>query len=366
MKHALESYDLEIKAVGPIFVGSGYEIQKKEYVFLNKSTVGVIDVEKLYQLVKKRNLTTDFENFMLKDSKEDLKHWIGRNRIPISEMEKCMKYTMNAGDIQMEKGRMQIMACAADPYGNPYIPGSSIKGMLRTILLCADILHNEKKYENEERPVFAALDDERAKRNTLLSKNIKSVEDKAFHTLERSDKKTDAVNDELSGIIISDSEPLSRKDIILCQKWEQHTDGSYKTLNLLRECVKPGTIIKSTITIDHTISGLQKGEIEEAIRLFYEMYYQVFQKKFPRNERGNENTAFLGGGSGFVSKTMIYALFGQKEGTVVTTKIFDRTRVPREHKHYRDPKLGVSPHILKCTKYNGKEYMMGECELTLH
>ena len=139
MKHALEAYDLEIKAVGPIFVGSGYEIQKKEYAFLNKNIVGVIDVEKLYQLAKKRYLTTDFENFMLKDVREDLKHWSIRNKISMSELEKCMKYTMNAGDIQMEKGRMQIMACAVDPYGNPYIPGSSIKGMLRTVLLCAII-----------------------------------------------------------------------------------------------------------------------------------------------------------------------------------------------------------------------------------
>ena len=365
MKHALEAYDLEIKAVGPIFVGSGYEIQKKEYAFLNKNIVGVIDVEKLYQLVKKRHLTTDFENFMLKDVREDLKHWSIRNKIPMSELEKCMKYTMNAGDIQMEKGRMQIMACAVDPYGNPYIPGSSIKGMLRTVLLCADILRNAEKYESEERPILAALNDERAKRNTVLARNIKSVEDKAFHTLKRSDRHSDAVNDELSGIIISDSEPLSRNDIILCQKWEQHTDGSYKTLNLLRECVKPGTVIKSTITIDHTISKLRKEEVEEAIHLFYKMYYQMFQRKFPRNEKGNDNTVFLGGGSGFVSKTMIYALFGQ-EGTRVTTMIFDKTRVPREHKHYQDTRLGVSPHILKCTKYNGKEYMMGQCELTLH
>ena len=62
---------------------------------------------------------------------------------------------------------------------------------------------------------------------------------------------------------------------------------------------------------------------------------------------------------------MIYALFGQ-EGTRVTTMIFDKTRVPREHKHYQDTRLGVSPHILKCTKYNGKEYMMGQCELMIH
>ena len=39
--------------------------------------------------------------------------------------------------------------------------------------------------------------------------------------------------------------------------------------------------------------------------------------------------------------------------------------MPREHKHDKDIGLGVSPHVLKCTKLNGKKYMMGQCELKL-
>lgn len=67
---------------------------------------------------------------------------------------------------------------------------------------------------------------------------------KGFCTLKHTDKE-DVEFDNMSGIIVGDSEPLSREDIVLCQKWEQHVDGSYKTLNLLRECIKPGTVIKA-------------------------------------------------------------------------------------------------------------------------
>lgn len=56
---------------------------------------------------------------MLEDAREDLKHWASRNKISKQELEDCMKYTVNAGDIQMEKGRMQIMAFVTDPYGTP-------------------------------------------------------------------------------------------------------------------------------------------------------------------------------------------------------------------------------------------------------
>ena len=48
MKQAIEKYNLELRVCGPVFVGCGYEIQKKEYLFLSQNTIGVIDPEKLY------------------------------------------------------------------------------------------------------------------------------------------------------------------------------------------------------------------------------------------------------------------------------------------------------------------------------
>ena len=136
-------------------------------------------------------------------------------------------------------------------------------------------------------------------------------------------------------------------------------------INLLRECIKPGTVIKSSLTIDETECNLKIEDILDAVKLFYEQYYQVFQSKFPRCDRGKPNTVFLGGGSGFVSKTVVYPMFGEKEGIEITKDIFDRTGVPQKHEHYKDTRMRVSPHILKCTRYQGKEYMMGQCEIDI-
>ena len=110
MNRSLKVYDLSLKVQGPVFVGSGYEIQKKEYLFLNRSTVGIVDAEKLYLLAKRRHLETELERFMVKDIKEDLKHWVQKNKIPTKEIESCMKYVLNAGDIQMERGKMQVLS----------------------------------------------------------------------------------------------------------------------------------------------------------------------------------------------------------------------------------------------------------------
>lgn len=363
MGQKLKTYHLELKVEGPVFIGSGSEIQKKEYLFLNKSTVGVADSVKLYQLAKKMHLERDFEKFMVQDTREDLKHWSIRNHVSQNELKKCMRYMVDAGDIQWNRGKMQIMSCMSDPYGNPYVPGSSLKGMLRTILLNADIIKNHHKYKFDMDQIQKELRGPRKSKN-ILSRNIVAIEKKAFTLNQMIDEEKVEI-DKMSGIIISDSEPLSRDDIILCQKWERHVDGTYKTLNLLRECIKPGTIIKSTLTIDETVSNLKIEDILEAVTLFYEQYYKVFQSKFRGSDWKNPHTVFLGGGSGFVSKTVVYSLFGEKQGIEIVKDIFDKTKVPENHKHYKDTRLGVSPHILKCTRYKGKEHMMGQCQINI-
>lgn len=50
----------------------------------------------------------------------------------------------------------------------------------------------------------------------------------------------------------------------------------------------------------------------ESVEIFYGTYYDVFQKKFSGTGRAAGNTVFLGGGSGFVSKTIVYALYGEE------------------------------------------------------
>lgn len=157
------------------------------------------------------------------------------------------------------------------------------------------------------------------------------------------------------------------KDVAVCQKWEQHVNGTEKTLNLMRECIRPGTVICCQLTIDETISPLTGEKLMEAVKVFYQRYEKAFQQHFPYQSVApiSDATVFLGGGSGFVSKTIIYDLFQQKEAVRVTKDIFRKTNVPREHKHDKDIGLGVSPHVMKCTKLNGKKYMMGQCELKL-
>lgn len=366
MKPYLKSYQVTLQALGPVFIGSGREIGKKEYIFLTQQEAAVPDMEKFYQALADRNKAAAFEDYLLGYSRDDLTAWLRKQKIRLAEIKPYMKYTLDCSDAVIERGvRLQLMECMKDAYGCPYIPGSSLKGMFRTILLGSDILKNPDKYRKAKSTLKRNAPVKKA-RNAYLGRDISDIEAAAFRTLERQGSKPkDAVNDCLQGFRVSDSEPLSLSSLMLSQRVELHTNGVEKKLPLLRECIRPGTKIQFTVTIDTSVCRITENMIFEAVRNFMDSYYRNFAAAFPQITKPKEDAVFLGGGSGFVSKTVIYPLFGKQDGIEVTQQVFDAVfgRLSRTHKHDRDRQFGASPHILKCTKYQGKTVQMGLCRI---
>lgn len=365
MNQYLKCYRVVMKTLAPVFIGSGREIGKKEYIFLNRGKVGIPDIEKLYGELCRLGKESAFEEYLLGRMNIDLTKWLKGQGIQISDVKPYLKYTLDCSDAVIGKDtkRLQLMECMKDAYGNPYIPGSSLKGMIRTILLGADILNMPQKYRNAKQNLKRNMDN-RASRTGYLKKDIGEIEGIAYRTLQRErTKPQDAVNDVLQGLIISDSEPLSVDTLALCQKIDVHIRGVEKQIPLLRECIKPDTEICFTITVDTQLCPFTEKDILDAAQTFMDNYYDCFLSAFAGIKKPGDREVFLGGGCGYVSKTVIYPLYGKREGIDVVPKIFEKTNVPRVHKHHLDREYGVSPHTMKCTKYLGKTYQMGLCRI---
>lgn len=368
MKRFIKVYDVVLTTKGPLFIGSGQEIKKKEYINIKQEKRVVIPrLDTMYSDICSMNRQREFEHFLLMDNKLELWDWMEQQRIPVSYVDRWKQYSLNCGDALIKrKAPIQIMACMKDSYGKPYVPGSSLKGMLRTILLAYDIMCDPGKYSRVKNEIYQETSymNDKPRRDRYLRNEARKTENLAFHKLSRTEKQSDMVNDIMSGIIVSDSTPLSTDDLVLCQKLEYHTDGTEHSLNLLRECVKPETKIHFQLTVDTDICSITEQEINAAIKSFIEIYYERFIKAFPDMDRPVEHTVWLGGGTGYISKTVTYALFGELAPEVVS-KIFQNTGVPYKHKHNNDVQLGVSPHILKLTQYQGKKYQFGMCDIQL-
>ena len=148
MKSPLKVFDIELTVRGPLFVGSGQELKKKEYIKLRGTNKVVIPkLGKMYKDLCDMGKQREYEKYMLTDNKTSLGDWIQNQRIPDKYIDSWKDYELHAGDAIIDKGKtLQIMTCVKDAYGNPYIPGSSLKGMLRTILLIQDICKNPGKF----------------------------------------------------------------------------------------------------------------------------------------------------------------------------------------------------------------------------
>ena len=371
MDSFLKQYYVTLHTIGPVFVGSGKQFNKKEYIIdKKKKEVLVFDMGKMFSGLEKRHMGSKFEDYLL-GGRVVLSKWFWDNNIRPAEYEKWVKYRIPCGDFFLKKGPLNVCECVMDAYGNPYIPGSSLKGMIRTIL-GAYWTYGSKQRDNWQREITRDIG-KMQKQNEFLKQQIGDIENDIFHTVQRMDekgrpvKKEDAVNDMMSGVIVSDSDPLTTRDLILCQKVDVDPDGKSHSINILRESIRPGGEIHFTLTIDTRICPVTKQDLLDAVAYFSERYYNEHLSKFKSADRPSEDTVWLGGGSGFHTKTIVSSVFDGKEALVNTCKILSKKKDPKtgKAKNENDVEKGVSPHMLKCTEYQRKRYVFGQCKLEI-
>ncbi len=371
MSSFLQHYKLVLHTEGPVFVGSGKELNKKEYLLDRyKKEILVFDIGKMCQGLERMHFGRKFENYLLGNDKIDgkagLYQWFKSNKISAKDYLPWVKYRLSCGDFLLEKNAINVFECIKDSYNNPYIPGSSLKGMLRTILL-SYMAHNAEECEKWGWHINGAMREYKGP-NKFLKEQIGEIETSIFHTIQRRDergkpvKNMNAVNDMMSGLVVSDSEPLSIEDLVLCQKADENLDGKSHNINMLRESIRPGVDICFSLTIDSQICSITKQNIMDAGGYFSDQYYNNYLSKFKSTDYPGNSTVWLGGGSGFHTKTIINSVFEEKQALSATTSILSKKK---DSKNRRDAELGVSPHILKCTEFEGKRYQFGQCRMEI-
>lgn len=370
MGNELQHYTFIIRTEGPVFIGSGRTIGKKEYIYDRRaSQVHIPNMEKMFAFFRKRGLLQEYEEYLL-SSKSDFVYWLKDNNISEREYMPWIAYSMDSGDAVMEqKSKKEILTSIKDAYGCPYVPGSSLKGALRTVLLGAVVLQKKERFaeERDELKRINLKDSSRFVAKNLQNNAVK-VEQHMFNRLKRNEKrKADAVNDMMSGLRIGDSEPLSVDDLTLCQKIDITVDGHEQALPIFRECIKPETEIRFPVTINPEYFPYSPHQIMRAATIFAQNYDKCFLNAFPLNGISGGGNLYLGGGCGYVSKTVSYPLLGSdsvKQVSDIINATLNRDAKIR-HKHRDDKNKGVSPHMLKCTQYDGRLYEMGACTLSI-
>ncbi|MCM1578180.1 MAG: type III-A CRISPR-associated RAMP protein Csm5 [Ruminococcus sp.] len=377
----IKHYTVTLTAAGPVHIGSGREISKKDCLYLsNERKVYILDSMKVFGGMKRSGLLKDYEKYLMDDSQKNFTFFIKSHNITPAEYKSWAAYTLpldGMGNTLTDSrsrggGSDNIAEFLKDSLGCPYIPGSSLKGALRTAIQGTLCERDREKYSGIADRISSA---ECRYRTSYLRSENRQLSEKLFHTVQADPKHPEnAVNDMFRGLRISDSKPLPAESLILCQKIDKLPDGTDKALPIKRECLKPGTKITFEMTIDRKYIKLSESSILKAADAFYGNYRKNFLSAFPKittADTAGGHLIYIGGGTGFPTKTVVYPLYADKERAVrIVQNILVNTTSARRlydpHKHSADAKkYRVSPRMRKCTKYKNSYYDFGLCSIDI-
>ena len=115
MTSGLQHYTITIIAEGPLFVGSGQSIGKKEYLFHpRRNQVSIPDMGRLYRFLQEKRLTDAYESFMLNE-RNDFSDWLRTHHILDEQCRPWIAYTLDSGDaVFATRGKKEIATFVKD------------------------------------------------------------------------------------------------------------------------------------------------------------------------------------------------------------------------------------------------------------
>lgn len=334
----MKYYTISLEVLTPVYIGSGAKITKKDFL-INGHYAQIYDPLKLHAILGEK-----YERFLMNNL--SLTDFLQRSNLrEEKELADALMYSVSLGDKSIRKSD-SIDEFIKDPYGLPYIPGSSLKGAIRTAIL-ANLIHENK---GAYRSFYNDRIDQYGSSREIEEKAFGSIKDSAFKSLK-----------------LSDSRPIDAESLILSKKIDVFKDGQTNNkLNLCRESLRAGTKAEFSLTVDSSrnVKYFEPDYILKAINFFANQYQTMYLNKFgfARNSYG-ENILYLGGGTGFLTKTVNHSIYGEATPERVSDYLDKRFR---RHKHYKDKTLGVSPRVKKCTIINHETIEMGICKIRIN
>lgn len=393
------AYDLV--TVAPVHVGSGEIRRANEYLYDKAHSMAYfLNETRWVAFLDKRQLMEPFLAYIEESSRQlveagscfrgkNLWDWLRAQGVQPREMEAlAVRRTRAERCVISKKGSLNdvhLQMALSD--GRPYVPGSTIKGALRTGILYRLIRQEPERFRGFWQKILREAEsrDKLHDKEKAWQRAIKSLETQALHTLRVEKESREMVNSALRGLRVSDAAVAKREtETLLLQKLDATTKPNRqgitsKTLPLFRECIPPGRRLHFTLTADfsmlRTIGITSFEDIFQGLRAYTAQALALLEEEFPKYrpkfEEAREADCFLGGGTGFLSKTLVYALAPDaRQAREFTAHFLDEKfgRFDRKegkwrptHHHVTLDRAELSPRTLKLAATAQEEWLLGLC-----
>lgn len=312
MKTEYRTFQFSLLAMAPIHIGNGDKYTSREFIYEN-GYFYFPDMGKFYNRMVEKGYDQKFERFLQerkpRASNNRLISFLLDNRISDRDFGgyriKETGFETEKNNIDSKLGTInEVSKFMRDAFGNPYIPGSSLKGAIRTILMNTNPDWNNKNVVKDK-------------------KENKSL-------IPWGAKKGQEFNDLFNDIRVSDSKPFSNESLILVQKWDCSAKLlKVKPLPLYREAIASLTKVEFTITTTTAEAATLIEKLEDKALEFYRGYKNFFLKDFPEDKIQDniDYPIYLGAGSGAWTKTIFKKakkILQERYGNSRTTRMVDK------------------------------------------
>ena len=387
--------EMDLVSIAPLHVGNGTTLRAYEYLFdKRQKAVLFLHEPKWIAFLARHDLMDDFVRY-IEETARALKSrgnfrgqylWDYLRGKGIAEREirsLAIRRAEAPTDSVQKSSANDIVLQAALADGRPYIPGSTIKGALRTGLLHRWIREHRARGEEYWRELSCAQEAGRPQDVEREWRQIvQRMETEALHQLGANEKRGDAVNSALRGLRVSDAIADERDTVIL-----QKVDATPKpnrfgktehTISLFRECIPAGRRLRFSVTADFSMLeklGLASlSEVFDAARAYAQEGLKLQREVFGSYgfvfDEADGADLLLGGGTGFLSKTLVYALAPSEKAArdfvarLLDQKFYDKQAGPRmpKHKHVVQDTV-LSPRTLKLAARGLDTWILGLCRI---
>ena len=378
-----ETAKMCLKVVTPINISDGIVLGAKDYLYdSRRQKVYFLNLHQWHMFIYKHMLLKKYESYLANfRDKQSLLEWLRMQGYDIDDVRTVItseaQATVNLMDNEKKKTLNDINRHIQQPDGSLYVPGSSIKGVFRTAILYSLLQKRQDVKVKYWRQIQKIISSNYFKPFKDFDKLIGHLENELLHTLRLLDddnRSNNAVCSAMRGLQVSDTYASRKMQTAILQKvdggFDKFGKASPKKLPIFRECMLPEAELFFDVKIEKAVmSTIGISSVDDLLKVTHSFFaavtdllQQAFGKEYPEVFQGvAAGNMFLGGNTGFLSKTLLAMLAPDKDTAKNTIKVLlDKSF--KNHKHLLRDKV-IAPRTLKCTNYNGKLMLMGVAEV---
>lgn len=378
-----ETAKMCLKVVTPINISDGIVLGAKDYLYdSRRQKVFFLNLHQWHMFIYKHMLLEKYESYLANfRDKQSLLEWLQMQGYDIDDVRTVItseaQATVNLMDNEKKKTLNDINRHIQQPEGSLYVPGSSIKGVFRTAILYSLLQKRQDIKVKYWRQIQEKISSNYFKPYRDFNKLISDLENEFLHTLRLVDgniRSNNAVCSAMRGLQVSDTYASRNMQTAILQKvdggFDKFGKGSPKKLPIFRECMLPKAELFFDVKIEKAVmSTIGINTVDDLLKATHSFFaavtdllQQAFEKEYQEAFQGvAAGNMFLGGNTGFLSKTLLAMLAPDKDTAKNTIKVLlDKSF--KTHKHLLRDKV-IAPRTLKCTNYNGKLMLMGVAEV---